>query len=89
MATWTTLPRHTLPSGAPSKWEVKISYDHELHSGCYGFTEHDEGGEGGGLWFALDKDNKWELTDYDGMEDLPRSIVHTLKAAGFSVPEEF
>lgn len=91
MATWTKLPRYTLEGGQnkgqPSKWEVQISYDHERYAGCYGFFEHDEGGEGG-LWFALDAENRWELTDYDGMTDLPRSVVKTLKAAGFSVPED-
>lgn len=93
MATWTKLPRHILGTGKnagnPSKWEVQISYDHESHKGCYGYFEHDDEGEGGGLWFALDANNKWELTGYDGVSDLPRSIIHTLKTAGFAVPEDF
>lgn len=88
MITWTKLPRHILTGNTPSKWEVQISYDHPFYPGCYGFTA-DGDGEGGGLRFALNADNRWELAAYDGMTDLPRSVVKTLKAAGFIVPEDF
>lgn len=83
-STFTALPRYVMPDGKTTKWEVQISYDHKKHPGCYGYFEHDEYGEGGGLWFERVGD-KWSLTDYDGVASLPANIAHTLREAGFLV----
>lgn len=89
MTTWTTLPRITLESGKTSKWEVRISHDHERFPGCYGYFEHDVEGEGGGLWFESIGNDKWELVDFDGRSALPTSVARTLREAGYTVSTEF
>lgn len=78
----------TLKSG---KWEVKIDT-----GACYGYYEHDDFGEGGGLWFQVSKNStngdsgrKLELTDFDGRHVLPKSVVSALREAGFIVDEIF
>lgn len=90
-ATFTALPRYESQgvSLGPSKWEVCISYDHPRFPGCYGYFEHDVQGEGGGLWFEKTPEGQWALTDYDGVFTLPRSIVLTLRTAGFIVSADF
>jgi hypothetical protein len=55
----------------------------------YGYFEHRDGSEGGGLWFEGDKDTGLELTDYDGVYVLPRPVVAALRAHGVTVPSEF
>jgi hypothetical protein len=55
----------------------------------YGYWEHKDGGEGGGLWFAGEA-GALELADYDGTSDyLPTRVVRALQAAGFVVDESF
>ena len=55
----------------------------------YGYWEHKNGVEGGGLWFAGDKD-KLGLVDYDGTSDyLPVKVVRALREAGFTVDSGF
>jgi len=52
---------------------------------AYGYFEHHELGDdcGGGLWFT-----KNELTDYDGVFELPASVTCGIRELGFIVPEE-
>jgi hypothetical protein len=55
----------------------------------YGYWEHKNGAEGGGLWFDGPED-KLELVDYDGTYDyLPAEVVRALRGAGFTVDSEF
>ena len=64
----------------------------------YGYWEHKDGSEGGGLWFTRESSlpngrGYWlrpELADYDGTSDyLPASVVRALRAAGFTVEADF
>lgn len=55
------------------KWEVQISTLDQ-----YGFFEHDDYGEGGGLWF----EGK-ELVDYDGVGVLPEDVIKGIYDLGF------
>lgn len=50
----------------------------------YGYFERASDGEGGGLWF----DNK-ALTDYDGVWELPMSVIAALRGAGLTVDVDF
>lgn len=52
-----------------------------------GWFDHEEYGEecGGGLWF----DNNMNLTDYDGVIELPKEVVQAIRDLGFYVGEEF
>jgi hypothetical protein len=47
----------------------------------YGYWEHKDGSEGGGLWFERTEAGELELVDYDGDYTLPRSVVAALCAA--------
>lgn len=70
------------------KWEVKVDT-----GARYGFYEHDDQGEGGGLWFEVDAEKSngrnLSLTDYDGRAVLPRGVADALREAGFVVDEDF
>jgi hypothetical protein len=59
------------------KWEVKVS-----PTTHYGYYEHDDFGEGGGLWF-----NGIALVDYDGRACLPRDVAVALKRMGYTVDQ--
>lgn len=65
--------------GKVGKWYVAIS-----PSKCYGYFEHDEEGEGGGLWFDGDK----RLIDYDGVFMLPHDVAAAIRQAGYIVPTD-
>ena len=49
----------------------------------YGFGEHDESGELGGLWFEA----TGELRDYDGVFDLSLDYAAAIEALGYSLCE--
>jgi hypothetical protein len=66
----------TLESGS---WLVKISPSTE-----YGYFANTEEGEGGGLWFEGN-----ELYDYDGVYELPKSMIAALLGAGYNLPWNF
>lgn len=68
-------PRATLPSGKLSGWEVSIS-----PATSYGYFEHDDIGEGGGLWFE-----GRTLVDYDGRFELPRGVALAIQAVGYDL----
>lgn len=57
----------------------------------FGYFEHRDGSEGGGLWFELDFENQKDLilTDYDGCYCLPRQVISALRAHGITVGPEF
>ena len=56
----------------------------------YGCWEYPDGGEGGGLWFALyQPPAAVELIDYDGVYELPEDIVEALRGAGYFLDESF
>ena len=57
------------------KWVVYIKGDS-------GYFEHDDYGEGGGLWFS-----KRELCDYDGVYELPKDVVEAIELLKHSVPK--
>lgn len=71
-------------------WEVLVDTN-----ACYGCYEHDEEGEGGGLWFEVMPrsksgfEHKLELTDYDGRFQLPREVIAALRNHGFVVGPDF
>jgi hypothetical protein len=46
----------------------------------YGSFENQETGTGGGLWFENN-----ELTDYDGVWELPSKVIKALVVLGFNV----
>ena len=54
----------------------------------YGYFEHPDGAEGGGLWFAPGSETV-ELIDYDGTYELHPSIVATLRGAGYFLDKSF
>jgi hypothetical protein len=55
----------------------------------YGYWEHKNGVEGGGLWFD-EVGGKLELVDYDGYSGyLPVKVVRALRGAGFTVDSGF
>jgi|688.fasta_scaffold993446_2 hypothetical protein len=56
------------------KWSVDIDSERQ-----YGFFEHDDYGEGGGLWFV---DNM--LVDYDGVYELPDNVIKGIEDLGFN-----
>ena len=62
------------------KWVTYIAEDGEgKHRGYF---EHDDEGEGGGLWFI-----RKSLVDYDGVFVLPKGVKEAIVKLGFSVDE--
>lgn len=55
----------------------------------YGYWEHRDGSEGGGLWFSHEAGQPMELQDYDGDYELPRQVIAALRAFGFTVGHEY
>ena len=63
----------------------------------YGYWEHRNGSEGGGLWFEpaaailpRTEPGPLELVDYDGSYHLPAAVVVALREAGIVIdPEDF
>ena len=56
----------------------------------YGYWEHRDCTEGGGLWFGpADHTGALELLDYDGAFELPRRVVEGLRIAGFKLDATF
>lgn len=57
----------------------------------YGYFEHEDLGDecGGGLWFEPNNEGILELTDYDGVACLPKSVIAGLRDKGFVVSEDF
>lgn len=75
-------------------------FDHELkterggkvqidRAARYGYWEHPDGTEGGGLWFDAAEGDALELIDFDGAYELPPSVVACLRANGYEVDETF
>jgi hypothetical protein len=56
------------------KWSVEIDSEKQ-----YGFFEHDDYGEGGGLWFVDSM-----LVDYDGVYELPENVIKGIEDLGFN-----
>jgi hypothetical protein len=56
------------------KWSVEIDSARQ-----YGFFEHDDYGEGGGLWFVDSM-----LVDYDGVYELPTNVIKGIEDLGFN-----
>lgn len=65
------------------KWEVKVS-----PTTGYGYFEHDDYGEGGGLWFE-DQAGTLSLADFDGRMVLPKDVGTALRGAGYNVDDIF
>ena len=63
------------------KWVTYIREDGDKEH--RGYFEHDDYGEGGGIWFT-----DWELVDYDGVYELPEEVEKAIKHLGFSLGEE-
>ena len=68
----------------PERGVVKIDT-----ASLYGYFEHRDGTEGGGLWFERLDSGALELLDYDGVFELPRPVVAALRAAGYVLDETF
>ena len=73
------------------EWEVKIDPHRD-----YGYFEHDEQGEGGGLWFSRRDDGdgvanagSMVLEDFDGRYVLPVGVAIALRRFGVAVDESF
>jgi hypothetical protein len=62
------------------KWEVCLHEDK-----FQGWFEHDDHGEGGGLWFEWQTGWVLTLTDYDGTFELPRKVLEVLVQLGIDV----
>lgn len=58
-------------------------------SAMYGYWEHKDGSEGGGLWFDRLSDGRLNLIDYDGDYMLPHPVIDALRLAGFCVDVDF
>lgn len=58
-------------------------------SALYGYWEHKDGSEGGGLWFDRLSDGRVNLIDYDGDYMLPKPVIDALRLAGFIVDVDF
>ena len=63
----------------------KIEIDPER---LYGYFEHPDGSEGGGLWFGPCGGGV-QLLDYDGVFALHPDIVAALRGAGYFLDESF
>jgi len=61
------------------KWRVVIS-----PSMKYGYFEHDDEGEGGGLWFQ-----GRELVDQDGLPCLPNDAAKAIRKLGYKVDADY
>lgn len=82
-------------------FNVKLVSDKGCHfaidtAALYGYWEHKDGSEGGGLWFSVhesstggDAGRVLELYDYDGWHSLPQSITNKLREQGYVVGPEF
>jgi hypothetical protein len=55
----------------------------------YGYWEHKDGSEGGGLWFERLDNGQLDLIDYDGDYMLPMLVIAALRASGVSVDADF
>lgn len=64
------------------KWVAHVS-----PSTLYGYFEHDEWGEGGGLWFGPREDRRpgIELIDFDGRSCLPIDVAVALTQLDYFV----
>lgn len=56
-------------------WKVFIS-----PTTSYGYYEHEELGEGGGLWFEGS-----ELVDFDGRYFVPKNVALCIEKMGYSI----
>lgn len=74
------------PYGEDFPGEVRIDT-----AAKYGYWEHPDGSEGGGLWFDFveNKDEAVELLDYDGAFELPPKVIKAIRDAGFEVDPEY
>lgn len=54
----------------------------------YGYFENNKSGTSGGLWFDKNESGALELQDYDGVFELPFSVVFALKKAGVIFDDE-
>lgn len=72
--------------GPDDGYEVFVDAD-DLH----GYFEHNTEGDAdaGELWFATMEEGRLELTDYDGVFELPKYVITTLEGFGISVPQSF
>ena len=59
------------------------------HAALYGYWEHRNGCEGGGLWFDRNDGGGLELRDFDGWYTLPQAVVTALRGAGIEVGKEY
>lgn len=85
MATEYTFNVTLYPWGeSPERGVVRIDT-----ASLYGYFEHKNGSEGGGLWFERLDNGSLELIDYDGVFELPRSVVAALKAHGYVLDEAY
>jgi hypothetical protein len=66
------------------KYEVKVDT-----ASMYGYFERKSDGSGGGLWFGSNGSAGLELTDYDGVAVLPKSVAKALRDGGFFLDETF
>lgn len=68
----------------PERGSVGVDED-----ALYGYWEHKDGSEGGGLWFSHSEDGPLDLIDYDGDYMLPKAVIDALRLAGFRVDADF
>lgn len=69
------------------RFQTKNYYGEIAPDKCRGWFDHEEYGDecGGSLWF----DNNMNLTDYDGVIELPKEVIQVIREMGFHVGEEF
>lgn len=69
------------------RFQTKNYYGEIAPYKCRGWFDHEEYGDecGGSLWF----DNNMNLTDYDGVIELPKEVIQAIRDLGFYVGEKF
>jgi hypothetical protein len=66
-------------------WEVSVD-----EKAMYGFMENVNSGSGGGLWFEkLEGSETLDLTDFDGLYELPADVTKALRQMDINVDEDF
>lgn len=66
-------------NGTVDNWYVEVSTSLD-----YGYFENQKTGTSGGLWF-----DDGNLVDYDGVTQLPDSVITALVNLGLTVEDEF
>jgi len=87
-----TVKLHEAPKKENRYWETKVEIDPEQ---CYGWFECyrervlDDDYVEGGLWFTRLMNGELELTDYDGVFELPPAVLRLLEQYNVHIDQDF